>query len=100
MNLYQIINRPIITEKGLAGKDEQRTLCFVVNPKANKTEIKEAVQQLFQVNVESVRTAKFDGKMRRRGRTVGYAPGWKKAYVKLRTGEKMIEYAETSPSTK
>ncbi len=100
MNLYEIINRPIITEKGLAAKDEQRTLCFAVNPKANKTEIKEAVQQLFQVKVESVRTAKFDGKMRRRGRAVGYAPSWKKAYVKLKAGEKMIEYAETSPGTK
>ena len=94
MNLYQIIQRPIITEKGLAAKDEQRTLCFEVHPQATKTEVKEAVQQLFRVKVESVRTANFPGKERRRGRLVGYQKDWKKAFVKLKAGEKMIEYAE------
>ena len=94
MNLYQVIARPIITEKGLAAKDERRTLCFEVHPDATKTEVKEAVQKLFKVRVESVRTANFFGKMRRRGRTSGYRSDWKKAYVKLQAGEKMIEYAE------
>ncbi|MSO20998.1 MAG: 50S ribosomal protein L23 [Acidobacteria bacterium] len=94
MNLYQIVTRPIITEKGLAAKDEQRTLCFEVHPDATKTEIKEAVQQLFKVKVESVRTANFPGKERRRGRLIGYQKDWKKAFVKLVVGEKMIEYAE------
>jgi len=94
MNLYRVIHRPIITEKGLAAKDERRTLCFEVNRAATKTEIKEAVQQLFQVQVDSVRTANFEGKMRRRGRTIGRRSDWKKAYVKLKAGEKMIEYAE------
>ncbi len=94
MNLYQVIQRPIITEKGLAAKDERRTLCFEVHPSATKTEVKEAVQTLFKVKVESVRTANFEGKMRRRGRSVGYRSDWKKAYVKLKAGEKMIEYAE------
>ncbi|HWP84816.1 MAG TPA: 50S ribosomal protein L23 [Terriglobia bacterium] len=96
MNLHQIILRPIITEKGLAAKDERRTLCFEVHPDATKTEVKEAVQKLFKVKVESVRTANFEGKMRRRGRTTGRQRDWKKAYVRLKAGEKMIEYAEKS----
>lgn len=94
MNLYRIINRPIITEKGLAAKDERRTLCFEVSPVATKTEIKEAVQKLFQVKVDSVRTANFFGKQRRRGKTIGFRTDWKKAYVRLKAGEKMIEYSE------
>ena len=94
VNLYQVIRRPIITEKGLAAKDQQRTLCFEVHPSATKTAVKEAVQKLFQVKVESVRTANFPGKQRRRGRMIGFRSDWKKAYVKLRAGEKMIEYVE------
>ncbi len=94
MNVNTVIRRPIITEKGLAAKDERRTLCFEVHPEATKTEVKEAVQKLFQVKVEAVRTASFQGKRRRRGRLVGYRSDWKKAYVKLRAGEKMIEYVE------
>ena len=94
MNLYEVIQRPIITEKGVAAKDERRTLCFEVHPSATKTEVKEAVQKLFKVKVEAVRTANFGGKMRRRGRTTGFQRDWKKAYVKLKAGEKMIEYAE------
>ena len=91
---YQIIRRPVITEKGLAIKENQNTLVFQVSPKATKTEIKEAVQQIFKVKVSDVRTANFVGKMRRRGQSVGYRKDWKKAYVKLAEGEKMIEYAE------
>ena len=94
MNLNAIIKRPIITEKGLAAKDERRTLCFEVHPDATKTEVKEAVQKLFQVKVESVRTASFAGKQRRRGRMIGFRSDWKKAFVKLKAGEKMIEYVE------
>jgi len=94
VNLYQVIRRPIITEKGLVDKDERRTLCFEVHPEATKTEVKEAVQSIFKVKVESVRTAAFLGKMRRRGRMVGFKSDWKKAFVKLKAGEKMIEYAE------
>ena len=94
MNQYQVIRRPIITEKGLTAKDERRTLCFEVHPSASKTEVKEAVQKLFRVKVESVRTANFFGKQRRRGRMVGFRSDWKKAFVKLKAGEKMIEYAD------
>jgi large subunit ribosomal protein L23 len=91
---YQIIRRPVITEKGLAVKETQGTLVFQVAPTATKTEIKEAVQAIFKVKVDSVRTANFPGKERRRGRFAGYRPDWKKAYVRLKAGEKMPEYAQ------
>jgi len=91
---YQIIRRPIITEKGLGVKELQHTVVFEVAATATKTEIKEAVQQIFKVKVDGVRTANFVGKMRRRGQNEGYRRDWKKAYVKLAEGEKMIEYAE------
>ena len=65
--LYQIIRRPIITEKGLGVKETQHTVVFEVSSSATKTQIKEAVQQIFKVKVDAVRTANFHGKMRRRG---------------------------------
>jgi large subunit ribosomal protein L23 len=89
---YQILQKPIVTEKSLAAKESVRALCFKVDPHATKTEIKEAVQIVFKVKVQSVHTSLFAGKMRRRGRTFGYRPEWKKAYVTLRPGEKIPEY--------
>ena len=91
---YQILRRPVITEKGLGVKETQATLVFEVACKATKTEIKEAVQAIFKVKVDSVRTATFTGKERRRGQFAGYRPDWKKAYVRLKAGEKMPEYAQ------
>ena len=93
--VYQVIRRPIITEKGLGVKETQHTVVFEVARDATKTEIKEAVQRVFKVKVDHVRTAIFHGKMRRRGRAEGFRRDWKKAYVKLAPGEKMIEYAES-----
>ena len=61
---------------------------------ANKTEIKQAVESLFKVKVEDVRTASFEGKLRRRGRYSAYRSDWKKAYVRLKAGQKAPEYAE------
>ena len=90
---YQIIRKPVITEKGLGVKENQGTLVFEVNAAATKTEVKEAVQKIFKVKVDSVRTANFVGKERRRGKFAGYRPDWKKAYVRLKAGEKMPEYA-------
>ncbi len=92
---YQILHKAIITEKGLLAKERSRTLIFEVDPRANKVEIKAAVQGAFKVKVESVRTANYHGKMRRRGRTMGFRMDWKKAYVKLRPGEKAPEYGES-----
>ena len=91
---YQVLRRPVITEKGLGVKETERTLVFEVAANATKTEIKEAVQRVFKVKVDSIRTANFVGKERRRGKFSGYRPDWKKAYVRLKTGEKMPEYAE------
>jgi large subunit ribosomal protein L23 len=91
---YEIIRRPIITEKGLGVKETQQTAVFEVARNASKTQIKEAVQMAFNVKVAEVRTAIYHGKTRRRGRSEGQRPDWKKAYVKLAPGEKMMEYAE------
>jgi large subunit ribosomal protein L23 len=92
--IYNVIKRPIITEKGLMLKENDRTLCFEVEDGASKQQIQEAVEQLFKVKVQAVRTMVVPGKMRRRGKYSGYRPDWKKAYVTLREGEKMIEYGE------
>jgi large subunit ribosomal protein L23 len=92
---YMILQKPLVTEKSLIAKENVRTLCFRVEQHATKTEIKEAVQTIYKVKVESVHTSTFAGKERRRGRTVGHRPDWKKAYVKLRSGEKMPEISGT-----
>ena len=93
---YQVLQKPIVTEKSLAAKEHNRTLCFKVDPHATKNEIKEAVQIVFKVKVESVHTSSYAGKMRRRGRAVGHRPDWKKAYVKLRARAKVPEYVESA----
>ena len=90
--LHNVIKRPLITEKGLGVKETEATLVFEVAPQATKTEVKQAVEALFKVKVAAVRTSNFAGKERRRGRYAGYKPDWKKAYVKLKAGEKMPEY--------
>ncbi|HTC33874.1 MAG TPA: 50S ribosomal protein L23 [Bryobacteraceae bacterium] len=94
MTIYEVIKRPIVTEKGVAKKDNERTLCFEVAVDANKVLVKAAVEQLFKVKVADVRTANVDGKLRRRGRFSGYRPDWKKAYVRLKAGEKLPEYTD------
>jgi large subunit ribosomal protein L23 len=94
MNLYEVIRRPLVTEKALAKKESERTLCFEVPVRANKSQIRAAVEKIFKVKVEEVRTATLAGKMRRRGRFSGYRPDWKKAYVKLKAGQKVPEYLE------
>ena len=90
--LYTVIRRPLITEKGLQVKETEATLVFDVAPEATKTEVKQAVEVLFKVKVENVRTANVLGKERRRGKFSGYKPDWKKAYVRLKDGEKLPEY--------
>jgi large subunit ribosomal protein L23 len=90
--IYTIIRRPVITEKGLTVKETEGTLVFEVDPKATKTAVKQAVENLFKVKVDSVRTSTVAGKERRRGKFSGYRPDWKKAYVRLKSGEKMPEY--------
>jgi large subunit ribosomal protein L23 len=94
MTIHKVLRRPLVTEKGVAKKDNERTLCFEVAPDANKTQVKAAVEKLFKVKVAEVRTSNVDGKLRRRGRFAGYRSDWKKAYVKLKAGEKVPEFAE------
>jgi len=93
-SLMDVIKRPIVTEKGVTKKDSERTLCFEVDVNANKTQIRQAVQALFKVKVAEVRTTTTAGKLRRRGKFAGFRSDWKKAYVKLKPGEKTPEYAE------
>ncbi len=93
--LYTVIKRPLITEKGMGVKETQNTLVFEVALKATKTEVKQAVESLFKVKVNHVRTATVEGKERRRGKFAGYRPDWKKAYVRLSEGEKMPEYLDS-----
>ena len=88
------IKRPIVTEKAVTKKDDEQSLCFEVHPKANKLQIKKAVETLFKVKVSDVRTSNYVGKLRRRGRFAAYASDWKKAYVRLKPGQKMPEYTE------
>jgi large subunit ribosomal protein L23 len=94
MTIYQVIRRPLVTEKGVDKKDNERTLVFEVANDANKTQVKAAVEKLFKVKVAEVRTANFEGKMRRRGKFMGYRSEWKKAYVKLKEGQKAPDFAE------
>ena len=94
MNVYDVIKRPLITEKGHTKREAERTLAFEVHPDANKIQIKQAVEAVFKVKVAEVRTATYSGKLRRRGRFTGYASDWKKAYVRLQEGQKVPEYAD------
>jgi len=94
MTIHKILRRPLVTEKGVDKKDNERTLVFEVALDANKTQVKSAVEKLFKVKVDEVRTATFDGKLRRRGRFSGYRSDWKKAYVRLKKGEKVPDFAE------
>jgi large subunit ribosomal protein L23 len=92
--LHNVIKRPLVTEKGVTKKESERTLCFEVAADANKTQIRQAVQSLFKVKVAEVRTSTTAGKLRRRGKFSGYRSDWKKAYVKLKVGQKVPEYTE------
>jgi large subunit ribosomal protein L23 len=93
-NLYDVIRRPLITEKSTTLKEQQNTVCFEVHRDATKPEIKKAVEGLFGVKVKDVRVARVHGKVKRQGRYFGRRPDWKKAYVVLKQGEKMIEFFE------
>jgi large subunit ribosomal protein L23 len=94
MKLHEVIKRPLITEKGTTKKEAERTLCFEVASEANKVEVRAAVEKLFSIKVEEVRTSNFEGKLRRRGKFAGYRSDWKKAYVKIKAGEKVPEFTD------
>ena len=94
MRIQEVIRRPLITEKSTVLKDERGIVAFEVDRRANKIEVKRAVEAQFNVKVAEVRTANMHGKVRRQGRYVGRKPDWKKVYVRLAPGEKAIEFFE------
>jgi large subunit ribosomal protein L23 len=91
-NIYEVIRRPLITEKAAIQKETQHTVCFEVHRDATKPEIKKAVEVLFETKVANVRVARVHGKVKRQGRFVGQRPDWKKAWVVLKKDQKMIEF--------
>lgn len=93
MTAQDIIIRPVITEKSMLGTAEKK-YTFEVAKTANKIEIAKAVEELFKVKVAKVNTIQVRGQLRRQGRTQGYTPSWKKAYVTLTQDSKNIEFFE------
>ncbi len=84
-----IIQAPLISEKGTALAESANQFLFKVRPEANKIEVKRAVETLFKVKVVGVRMARYLGKVRRIGRSLGRRSDWKKAYVTLKQGDKI-----------
>ena len=93
MDIYSVIKAPHITEKGTIQKGANNQISFKVDRRANKIEIRRAVETLFRTKVLQVRTMRVQGKRRRLGRSVGRRPDWKKAVVRLAPGEN-VEFFE------
>jgi len=93
MNAYDVIRRPLVTEKSNIGREEQNLVTFAVDPRATKPEIRAAVESLFSVQVINVHTLQMPRKTRRVGRFIGHKPRWKKAIVRLAEGQR-IEFFE------
>ncbi len=91
MNSYDILIRPVLTEKSYANIP-QKIYTFEVHKDANKVQIKNAVEEIFDVKVQQVTTSTVKGKLRRQGRTQGYTPTWKKATIRLTADSKAIEF--------
>ena len=94
MNANQIIRRPLVTEKSTILREDENVITFEVAGSANKIQVKQAVEELFKVKVEEVRLFNVRGKMKRMGRFVGKRRDWRKAYVRLKDGEKAPEFVE------
>lgn len=102
--VWDILKSPVVTEKSVilredsteedSGRKAGQVLTFRVERTAGKLDIKKAVEEIFNVKVASVRTIQYEGKMKKRGRQEGRRPNWKKAYVTLKKGEPMVDYAE------
>ncbi|MEP7212826.1 MAG: 50S ribosomal protein L23 [Acidobacteriota bacterium] len=102
--VWDILKSPVVTEKSVILKEESseensdrnqgQVLTFRVEKTAGKLDIKKAVEEIFNVKVSAVRTVQYEGKMKKRGRHEGRRPSWKKAYVTLRKGEPLVDYAE------
>jgi large subunit ribosomal protein L23 len=95
MNANQIIRRPLVTEKSSIMRETgANIISFEVDPAANKIQVKTAVEELFKVKVEEVRLFNVRGKMKRMGRWAGKRRDWRKAYVRLKEGEKAPDFIE------
>ena len=102
--VWDILKSPVVTEKSVILREEStdensdrntgQVLTFRVERTAGKLDIKKAVEEIFNVKVASVRTVQYEGKVKKRGRHEGRRPNWKKAYVTLKKGEPMVDYAE------
>lgn len=88
MDLYDVLKRPVVTERSTAAMEANK-YTFEVDLRATKTQIKQAVEQIFKVTVVKVNTTRVPGKVRRRGRTEGRTPDWKKAVVTLQEGDRI-----------
>jgi len=100
LNIWDVLKSPVVTEKSVLLKEatseegEGQVLTFRVNRKAGKLAIRKAVEEIFSVKVAKVRTVHYEGKMKKRGRQEGRRASWKKAYITLKKGEPMVDYAE------
>jgi large subunit ribosomal protein L23 len=102
--VWDILKSPVVTEKSVILKEDSteenndrkmgQVLTFRVDRKATKTDIKGAVEEIFNVKVAQVRTVQYEGKLKKRGRQEGRRASFKKAYVTLKKGEPMVDYAE------
>ena len=102
--VWDVLKSPVVTEKSVilkedstdenSGRVQGQVLTFRVDRKATKPAIKAAIEEIFNVKVAAVRTIQYDGKVKKRGRIEGRKAAWKKAYVTLRKGEPMVDYAE------
>ena len=103
-SVWEILKSPVVTEKSVLLKEDSteentdrvqgQVLTFRVDKKAAKPEIKKAIEEIFNVKVAKVRTIQYEGKMKKRGKHEGRRASWKKAYVTLKKGEPMVDYAE------
>ena len=89
MNVFDIIKKPLVTEKTNLQKEDLGQVTFEIDKRANRVEAKEAIEKIFNVKVDSVRTINVKGKVKQRGRIIGKRRDWKKAIVKLMPGERI-----------
>ncbi len=101
LSVWDVLKTPLVTEKSVllkeasSGDDESgQILTFRINTKAGKNDIRRAVEEIFGVKVDKIRTIQYQGKMKKRGRYEGRRASWKKAYVTLQKGEPFVDYAE------
>ena len=94
MKLTEVIRRPLVTEKTTVMREEGKTVVFEVSTDANKIDIKRAIEKLLGAKVAEVRTSITRGKLKRQGRWIGRRSDWKKAYVTLKSGEKLPDFME------